>query len=776
MRFSVKIRRLPVLLIALGMGIVFLFEFLGFFEGPNHYVYDLSLRLRGSKDPGSTIIVTGIDEKTLAALGRWPIQRRHYAQLIAAVDQARVIGFDIVFSEASPDDRLLGDAMKRYGRAVLPVYVNGSLKRVEPVASLPSSEVGHVHVDRDIDGVTRRVFHNLYFGKEPLPSLSSVLYGLSTGGLRSNEPERGGRRNEMARPGTFVQADPMWINYYGPPGTFLHLSFADVLSGQYKPEFFKDRIVLVGVTAVGIEPEVLTPFSETRKGMSGVEVQANIVANLINGDSIKVAADGLTRLLSLLGSILCFFIFIGTSEKKSVLLWLISLTGVLVLSFSLLAAKNVWFPPVLLCIALTYAFGSGYIMRLNEAAQRLDQEYSKALASLRWAPEDKEKLSTRMGFLSLFSSGDLNNRVKTLDRIMEQLLFEKNLVDATLSSSVYGIILFDGKGQLAIANDRAKEFFANVERDSIGGFDEFVASLLPHVVDHDKPRDPAHLRRQTEEGTITFTVSLVNSDPAFLKMDVGRVLIDGKQYHLFVFSDVTKMKELETRKSEAVSIVSHELKQPLQVILGYSELISMGLARRTDEYARRIIQEAERMSKLIATFLGIARLESGKQTLSKTDFGLPQLFAEVVGLIKPIAEKKGITISSEVQSDCTTACMDREVLVQCLLNLLENAVKYSPTNREVRLQLQEEENLLKIIIKDYGYGLNEEEIPRIFDKFYRVKSEETKDVAGSGLGLTFVKEAITAMGGSISVESRPGEGSTFTLTFSKEAIRSRIDV
>lgn len=750
------------------MVIIFFLEFLGFFDGINNYVYDLSFRLRGPRDPGSAIVIAAIDEKTLDTLGQWPIQRRHYARLIDAADHARVIAFDIVFSEPSADDKIFADAIKRYGRVVLPVYVNGSLSRVKPVAALPTIGVGHVHVDRDVDGTTRRVFHNLYFNERPIPSFGTVAHEV----YKDNRPfpaeDRDKYKGSTTRSDAFVQADPMWINYYGPPGTFLHVSFADVLSGRYDPEFFKGRIVLVGVTAVGIETEALAPFSQTRKGMSGVEVQANILANLLNGDSITVSSDTVTRLLSLLVALLCFVVSIRTSERRSVLLWLASLAAVMAISFCLLALSNIWFPPALLCIALTYSFGVGYIIRLNEAAARLDQEYSKVLSSLRWVPEDEGKSLKKRGFLGLLNSRDLNKRVKTLSKITEELLFEKNLVDTTLSSYVYGIVLFDSGGRLAIANDRAKKLFANLERDGKNDFEDFILALLPQIIDAERPRDAVHFKEQAA-GTICLTVSLSNPGQVFLKMDVGPVRLDGKEYYLFVFSDVTKLKEMETRKSEAVSIVSHELKQPLQIILGYSELISMGLARKTDEYAKKIVQEAERMNKLIGAFLGIARLESGTQTLLKTDFEFPKLFSDVISLIEPIAATKRIRVLTELPSPCSKICLDRDLLVQCLLNLLENAIKYSPEDREVRVQLKEEEALFSISVTDRGYGIDAEEIPHIFDKFYRIRSEETKDVPGSGLGLCFVKEAVNAMGGNIAIESERGRGSTFTLAFVKQA-------
>jgi len=133
-----------------------------------------------------------------------------------------------------------------------------------------------------------------------------------------------------------------------------------------------------------------------------------------------------------------------------------------------------------------------------------------------------------------------------------------------------------------------------------------------------------------------------------------------------------------------------------------------------------------------------------------------------------MAEKKGIKLLlQKVVDRPTPVSADRDLTKQCMINLAENAMKYSPPNREVTLQIEETEDTVRVNIIDQGYGIRNEDLNNIFQKFFRSSSEETEDIKGSGLGLSFVKEAVEAQGGQIAVTSTYGQGSTFSLVFPK---------
>lgn len=239
----------------LGLTLIFLLQNLGFFEGIDNYAYDLSFRLRGVSKAPDPIVIVAIDEKSLESLGRWPINRRHYARLVEITDAARAICFDVIMSEESPDDRILVRAINNRKNVVLPVYIDKRIKIISAMRSSGTYKTGHVHLDQGIDGVVRKAFHTIYLDGSRIPSISSVLYEMYTGKpFPAEVPPKGSSKPPS---GHFTQSDPQWINYYGPSGSFTHLSLVDVLNGAYSREFFHEKIVLVGITATGIESETL---------------------------------------------------------------------------------------------------------------------------------------------------------------------------------------------------------------------------------------------------------------------------------------------------------------------------------------------------------------------------------------------------------------------------------------------------------------------------------------------------------------------------------------
>jgi signal transduction histidine kinase len=140
---------------------------------------------------------------------------------------------------------------------------------------------------------------------------------------------------------------------------------------------------------------------------------------------------------------------------------------------------------------------------------------------------------------------------------------------------------------------------------------------------------------------------------------------------------------------------------------------------------------------------------------------------DAIQILTPLAHSKSMTLRLDIPDMIPRALVDKDLTKQCLINLMENAMKYSPPDREVRLRISETSDTVRADIIDEGYGIKAEDLEHIFEKFFRSSAEETEGIKGSGLGLTFVKEAVEAQGGSISITSTHGKGSTFSLFFPK---------
>ena len=409
-----------------GIALILFLEYLGLFEGINAYVYDMSFRIRGPQTPSGRIVIASIDEKSLAKYGRWPLRRVYYAELLDRLNEASVVGFDVIFAEKSEDDPIFAEAIRRQGRVVLPIYIDSTLNSVNPLPSLSPYRTGHIHVEESIDNVVREVFHIIYYRGVRLPSLTSVMYETATGRTINTNTGPAEPLYETDRRG-ILQADPMKINYYGRPGTFRHVSMSDVIEGKYKPDFLKDKIILVGLTAPGIVDMIATPFSQERNLMSGVEVHANILNNLLDGNAIRDVSEKLRWFLAAALSLLCFFLFMRLGERNAALLWLLSLIVVTVVVFYLFAAFNKWLSPAVFYFSLSFTYMFTYILKLDEAARRLDSKYLSVMRLLEGSGNTTPQIGFDGGLLGSLSPGGVNTKIQRLIRVEQE--YEERLED-----------------------------------------------------------------------------------------------------------------------------------------------------------------------------------------------------------------------------------------------------------------------------------------------------------------------------------------------------------
>jgi signal transduction histidine kinase len=231
---------------------------------------------------------------------------------------------------------------------------------------------------------------------------------------------------------------------------------------------------------------------------------------------------------------------------------------------------------------------------------------------------------------------------------------------------------------------------------------------------------------------------------------------------IIVMHDITPLKQTDQLKTELVQTVSHDLKQPLGVMNGYIELLLMQekLDKVGENYARMILRSVSSMRQLIDDLLDLAKIESGVQ-LELVPTPLKSIIDESIEAVSLMAENKGTQVVNELKVDKVQVAGDAHRLAQIFTNLVGNAVKYSPPRSTVRVSADVSEKMVRIAVRDNGIGIAPEDQARIFDRFYRVRRQETKDIEGTGLGLAIVKRLVEAHGGQIGLDSRLGEGTTF---------------
>ena len=252
-----------------------------------------------------------------------------------------------------------------------------------------------------------------------------------------------------------------------------------------------------------------------------------------------------------------------------------------------------------------------------------------------------------------------------------------------------------------------------------------------------------------------------------VKARVRAVVDDGGNYigRVLALRDITAEREIAEMKNEFVSTVSHELRTPLTSIKGYVDLILDGSAGETSEIQKEFLgivkENSDRLVELINEMLDISRIESGRVHLKVEPLNMGELVRGAVDTFRAVLAQTGRSITVSVSRNLPRVAADRDRVGQVLINLISNALKYSPGGGEVTVSAKREGESVVISVTDHGLGITREDQKRLFTKFYRVDSAMTREIGGTGLGLSICKTILELLGGSIGVRSKSGQGSTF---------------
>lgn len=242
---------------------------------------------------------------------------------------------------------------------------------------------------------------------------------------------------------------------------------------------------------------------------------------------------------------------------------------------------------------------------------------------------------------------------------------------------------------------------------------------------------------------------------------IGGILIFGL---ILTVRTVNHELELARMKSDFVSTISHEFKSPLTSIRQLAEMLHSGRVpseERRQKYYDVLLEQSERLSLITENVLNFAKMEEGRRefVFEKTD--ITSLLEDLISSVQERVRHAGFAIQIEMKDSLPFIRADKDALVQAVNNLIDNAIKYSGKIKKVEVKVFKEDQNVVIAVKDFGIGIKKEEKDKIFDRFYRGGDELTRNVKGSGLGLTLVKQIVKAHKGRVQVESESGKGSTF---------------
>ena len=241
---------------------------------------------------------------------------------------------------------------------------------------------------------------------------------------------------------------------------------------------------------------------------------------------------------------------------------------------------------------------------------------------------------------------------------------------------------------------------------------------------------------------------------------------DGVVGTVTVLQDITAFRQLDEMKSDFVNMVAHELRSPLVSIRQQNTVLLEGLLgplkKKQEEFLGKEIKRIDQLLELINDLLDIAKIEEGKQVQHRVPTDIEPLMIDILSLLKPRAQKQGITLNGSCKN-MKPVHVDPNGIEEIFNNLVTNAINYSPEGGRVEVTAQVLGEYMEIKVSDTGVGIDPEELPKIFDKFYRIKNQKTRDVTGTGLGLAIVKGVVESHNGTIDVESVPEKGTTFRI-------------
>jgi two-component system phosphate regulon sensor histidine kinase PhoR len=396
---------------------------------------------------------------------------------------------------------------------------------------------------------------------------------------------------------------------------------------------------------------------------------------------------------------------------------------------------------------------SGRLVRRLERLSRTAAGLAAGNAGARFRPGRRDEMGD--------VERSLHRMADQLDERLALLLRERNQMRTVLQGMVEGVLLTDATGRILLANGAFERIFdapppleglRPLEAARVPGLQFAVEAALESTAP--LSREIEVLRGQQERVLHASLAALYGDDGAV----VGAVA---------VFHDVTELKRLEQARREFVANVSHELRTPLTAIKGYAEtLLHGGLADEASaaEFVRVIDRHAERLRLLIEDLLDLAAVEQGRARLDLLPISAAEAAAQAVGVVRPASEARGQTLEVDVPADLPAIRADRDRLAQVLINLLDNAIKFTPEGGRIRIEARADGDRLEIAVRDSGPGIPQEDLGRIFERFYRVERSRDRREGGTGLGLAIAKHLVQAMDGSIEATSAPGAGSTFRVT------------
>lgn len=716
----------------------------------DHLVQDLGSRLL-AQAAAQDIAVVAMDDRSIAAIGRWPWRRALHAELVNRISaqHPRAIGLDILLGEDDPDypqdDALLAHAIARSGRVVLPVAQRGQGSTDAADLPLPAlrqaaRQIGHVQAQVDADGITRGVFE--YEGPQPAP-WPQFSTALRCAGAQA-EPAAC-RGNALPAAGPWVREELRLLRFARGTPPFPTYAYIDVLKGRVPVDAFLGKYVLVGATATGLGDFFAAPVASGSERIAGVELLAHALHTQLSGLDIRAAsaAQATAFNTALVAAALAGLWLLGPlgSLLACALLWLAAIALTLL-------APGLWglqLAPAAALVGILAAYPLWSWRRLSFAAHFLQRE----LRALRQDGMPAAQDSTP----PLLSADRLEQRIHAVESATQQLRDLHRFIAGSLEHLPSPTFVCDQAGRITLANQAAQAF---AQQQGSLQHQPLMEVLAPLV----RPEGSQPLLSQwppqplSQEGRDRQGRRWLMLTNAFAQQT--------EQHWLVTLVDLTEMRQAQEQRDRALHFISHDLRAPAASILTLLEMQrELPNPMPESELRARIERHARTALEMAQSFMQLASAQT--QALRRTPLDLAMLLQEVVQQCWALAQARQVTLTCAALPAQAPCEGDRHLLQRTLTNLLTNAIKFTAPGTEVACSLRPQGALWEIAVRDQGPGIAPERQTELFQPFRRLHGSSHPQIEGVGLGLAFVHEVARRHGGSIQAQSDGLHGSTFVL-------------
>ena len=410
-----------------------------------------------------------------------------------------------------------------------------------------------------------------------------------------------------------------------------------------------------------------------------------------------------------------------------------------------------------LILAIVFSiFSTGGIIKPIEQLTQMTQSLAAGRIDSRVPVDSKNELGRL--------SRNFNLMADRVQEQIDQISEEHRRLDTIFTNMGEGVLLVNGAFEITYANPTAISMLSLPETH--------IGKALIEINRIPELQELLQIAEQTE--TVAFAeIRLGNiAEP---EAEITVVPVAAGEEYIIVIHDVTKERQLERIRVDFVANVSHELRTPLTTIRGYAETLLNEDATRTkaqEQFVVKILNHASRLSRLVSDLLELSRLESGDVELKRTRCHLNTFYAPILDVFEPILEESGLVLRWDIPDSLPQVLIDQQLFMQVLVNLIDNAIKYTPDSGEItvsaevcRREVSEESNRnseeIVLHVRDTGIGIPMESQSRVFERFYRVDKGRARAMGGTGLGLAITKHIVLRHNGRVWLESALGRGSTF---------------